>query len=178
MSKSKYADRDTVGTIALNAQKCQQKIEVGDMAREMMPQLVTDLNDAIQSNPFDGRSFYIIIHEKKDLMLKNVILRRVIKQERRPYPEPATMVFWTNPKDGEVLFCWSLPNHVNFDQYLENAGKYSKDQIKDILAYQLERMDHFGFKKVGVTEDKVPMYIPIDKFKDRKLNRIKQQFKT
>lgn len=177
MSKSQYGDRDTVGSIALKAQQNQQSIEVGDMSRELMPQLVADLNEAIQSNPFDDRPFFIIIHEKKDLMLKNVILRRVIKQERRPYPEPGTSVFWTNPKDHEVRFCWSLPHWSSFPNYIENAKKYHRDQIKDIVAYNLERLEHFGFRKVGENDEKIPMYLPIAGFKDRPLNNNKMQFK-
>ncbi len=174
MTKSLYGDRDTVGTIALLAQKSNERVCAGDMGHEMMPQLVDDLNDAIKRNPFDDRPFYITIHEKKDLMLTNVIRRRVLSHEHRPYPETATIVFWTNPKTHETLFCWSLPHWSEFPQYIENASKYHKDQIKDIMAYKLERMEHFGFVKIGENEDKTPVYRPIPRFKDRQLHRIKK----
>lgn len=171
MTKSIYADRDTVGTIALKAQQSTEKIQVGDMCREFMPHLIEDLNEAISSNPFEDRPFYITIHEKKDLQLTNMIRRRVIKTEYRPYPEPSTQVYWTNPKTTEVRFCWALPHTSEFPNYLNNASKYAKDQIKDIVAYQKERLDHFGFHKVGVSADKVPIYIPITNFQDRKMIR-------
>jgi hypothetical protein len=171
--KSAYADRDTVGTIALKARKENDRICVGDMAHEFMPQLVEDLNEAITSNPFEDRPFYIIIHEKKDAQLTNVILRRVIKQEFRPYPEPSTTVFWTDPKSHETTFCWALPHQSTFPQYLNNASKYHKDQIKDIVAYNTMRMDHFGFYKHGVTEKGVPIYYPLPGFKDRPLHKKK-----
>lgn len=167
--KSAYADRDTVGTIAQLAQASNEHVQVGDMARAMMPQLVDDLNEAIASNPFDDRPFYIIIHEKKDLLLKNTILRRVLKQEYRPYPEDATSVFWTDPKTQETLFCWCLPHKSEFPNILHNASQYSKEYIKDVIAYEKERLDHFGFYKAGVTEDNVNIYYPIPQFKDRKL---------
>lgn len=173
MVKSAYADRDTVGTIALKALQTNESVCVGDMAHEFMPQLVEDLNEAIASNPFEDRPFYVIIHETKDLQLKNVIRRRMIKQEFRPYPEPNTSVWWTNPKTHETRFCWSLPHQTNFDQYLQNASKYHKDQIKDILAYNMERMDHFGFYKHGKAEDGTPIYFPLDNFKDRPLHKKK-----
>ena len=169
MTKSAYADRETVGTLALKARGLKEKIAVGDMAHEFMPQLVEDLNNTIASNPFDGRAFYITIHEKKDAQLTNVILRRMLVGEHRPYPEPATQVYWTNPKTNETLFCWSLPHTSNFPNYLENASRYPKEQIKDIMAYKLHRLDHFGFKKVGETLDKTPIYHPIPNFKDRKM---------
>lgn len=173
MTKSAYADRDTVGTIAQKARQLSERVTVGDMAHEFMPQLVEDINDAIASNPFDGRAFYIIIHEKKDLLLKNVILRRVLKQEYRPYPEPATQVYWTNPKTQETCFCWALPHTSEFPNYLTNASKYAKEQIKDIVAYERERLDHFGFYKHGVTPDNTPIYYPIENFKDRTLKKLR-----
>lgn len=174
MTKSAYADRDTVGTLALKASALNERIAVGDMGHEMMPQLVDDLNEAIASNPFDDRPFYITIHEKKDLFLKNMLLRRVLKQERRPYPEENTHVYWTNPKTQETLFCWSLPHKTSFPNYLENASRYPREQIKDILAYKLERLDHFGFYKAGKTDDDVTVYQPIPNFKDRKLSGKKE----
>ena len=173
--KSTYADRDTVGTIALKARKQNDRIAVGDMAHEFMPQLVEDLNEAILSNPFESRPFYIIVHEKKDAQLTNVILRRMVKQEYRPYPEPNTSVFWTDPATSETRFCWALPHQSNFPQYLENASRYHKDQIKDILAYKMERMDHFGFYQKGKTDEGTLIYFPLPGFKDRPLPKGKRR---
>lgn len=169
MVKSAYADRETVGSIALKAANSNERVEAGDMGRELMPQLVVDLNNTLASNPYDDRPFYIIIHEKKDLLLTNMILRRMITQEPRPYPEPNTTVFWTDPKSKEVRFCWALPHQTTFMNYIENASQYPKEQIKDIIAYNLERLDHFGFYKAGKTKDNIPIYHPIPNFKDRKL---------
>lgn len=171
MTKSVYADRETVGAIAQKAARLNESVCVGDMSHEFMPQLVDDLNEAIQSNPFDDRPFYIVVHEKKDLQLKNVILRRMVKMEQRPYPECSTSVFWTDPKTHETRFCWSLPHTSNFQQYLENASHYHKDQIKDIIAYNLERMKHFGFYKLGVSVTGIDVYQPIPNFKDRPLKK-------
>jgi len=173
--KSAYADRETVGSISLKARQLNEIVCVGDMAHEFMPQLVEDINAAISSNPFDDRPFYIIVHEKKDLQLNNVILRRVISQEYRPYPEVATQVYWTNPKTHETRFCWSLPHSSEFPNYLNNASKYHKDQIKDILAYNMERLDHFGFYKHGTIADNVAIYSPTPGFKDRPLLTKKQR---
>jgi hypothetical protein len=172
MTKSAYADRETVGTLALLARSSGERVVAGDMGHEMMPQLVDDLNEAITSNPFDGRPFYIIVHEKKDLLLNNMLCRRMVKQEYRPYPEPNTTVFWADGKCLETLFCWSLPQKEHFLQYIHNAGKYNKEQIKDILAYNMERMENFGFYKAGNTDEGVAIYHPIPGFKDRPMKGI------
>ena len=171
MTKSTFADRDTVGTIAIEASKVNERVTVGDMAHEFMPQLVDDLNEAIASNPFDDRPFYITIHETKDLFLKNMIKRRVIKTEYRPYPEPNTSVFKTDPKTNETCFCWSLPHKSTFVEYLNNAANYTKQQIRDILAYNKEVMANFGFYKSGMTPENVPIYYPIPDFKDRPMDK-------
>jgi hypothetical protein len=180
MTKSLYADRDTVGTIALKARQSNDIPTVGDLGHELMPSLVEDLNNAIESNPYDNRPFYIIIHEKKDLLLKNVINRRVLTTEKRPYPEPNITVFKTFPKQDKTVFCWSLPHQTLFNQVLANPQRYCKEQINDIKAYLAENLEHFGIKKVGMTKDKRPIIKEIPDFKDRSLKngRDENTFKT
>lgn len=169
MTKSNYADRDTVGTIALNAAKNTTNPVVGDLGHELMPDLLEDLNNTIQSDPYDGKPFFIIIHEKKDLLLKNMIMRRMVTKLKRPYPEPNLTVFWTNPKTGETRFCWSLPHQSTFLEYTLNPDKYDKDQINDIKAFQKENLEHFGLKKIGKTPDGKTFISAIPNFKDRPL---------
>lgn len=173
MTRSLYADRDTVGTAALEALKHHDNPCAGDLGHELMPSLVEDLNNTIKSDPYDGKDFYITIHEKKDLQLKNVILRRMVTSVKRPYPETNTTVFWTSPKTHETLFCWSLPHWSNFPNYLLNSHLYVPEQIEDIKAFQSEKMERFGFKRVGETPEKVPIYKQIEGFKDRKMGKQK-----
>jgi len=172
MTKSLYGDRDTVGTIALEAAKKNVSLTVGDLGHELMPSLVEDLNNCIKSNPYNGLPFYIIIHEKKDLQLKNVILRRLITTQKRPYPEPNTAIFYTDPKQELTLFCWSLPHQTVFNNYIYNPDYYVKEQVEDIKAYLAEDMEHFGFRKIK-TEDGKNNVVPIENFKDRRLGKEK-----
>jgi hypothetical protein len=164
MINSQYADRPTLGSIALESAKDYKNNPcAGDLGSEMMKSLVEDLNQTIQSNPYDGKDFYIIIHEKKDMQLKNVILRRMITTPSRPYPEPNTSVFWTDPKSQTTRFCWSLPHQTSFTQYLLNPHLYTKEQIADIKAYNAEDLKYFGFHKSG------KVVRPIKNWQDRKL---------
>ena len=173
MSKSQYADRDTVGTMALEARLSNDIPCAGDLGHELMPSLVEDLNNTIESNPYGGRPFYITIHEKKDLQFTNMILRRMITSEKRPYPEENTTVFFTDPRKQETKFCWALPHRTIFDQVLSNPDRYGAEQVGDIKAYKSERMEHFGFKKVGSKEDGTPVYVSDPAFKDREIKRKK-----
>lgn len=172
MTKSLYADRDTVGTIALKARESNDIPCAGDLGHELMPSLVEDINNAIKSNPYNDRPFYIIVHEKKDLMLKNTILRRIITSEVRPYPEPNTSVFRTFPKLDETRFCWSLPHHSLFDQCLLNPKYHNEEQLNDIRAYRDENVEWFGFKRV-LTEDGKKTVVADPFFKDRPMTKKK-----
>lgn len=172
MTKSQYADRDTVGTMALNARLSTDIPCAGDLGHELMPSLVEDLNKTIESNPYQGRPFYITIHEKKDAQFTNMILRRLITQEKRPYPEPNTTVFYTDPKKQETLFCWALPHHTLFNQVLCNPMRYGDEQVNDVQAYKDENLEHFGFKKLGRRGGR-PVYVADKNFKDRDMKKRK-----
>lgn len=165
MTKSSYADRDTIGTIALEAQRSREQAQIGELSQSLINSLVEDLEKTIASNPFEGRPFYIVIHEKKDALLKNALLRRMIVMEKRPYPETNTTVFWTDPSSGSTRFCWHLPHWSNFPNILANPDYYDKEMLEDVKAYNDENIAHFGFFKV----DK-QVYANPD-FKDRKLKK-------
>lgn len=169
MNRSIYDDRETVGSIALSAMQCGDNPCAGDLGHELIPSLIDDLNNAISSNPYNGILFYITIHEKKDAQLTNVILRRLITSSKRPYPEPNTAVFKTDPKTQETRFCWSLPHQSSFLNYTLNPYHYVKEQIEDIKAYQSENLEHFGFRRIGRTHEGVPLTVEIPNFEDRKL---------
>jgi len=165
MTKSVYAERDTVGTLALKARASGEKAEVGDLSRELMVSFIDDLQKTANSNPFDGKPFYITVHEKKDAQLVNVILRRMVVMDKRPYPETATSVWFVEPKSGTIEFCWHLPHWSQFLNILNNPQNYDKQIIEDIQRYQSEDLKHFGFCKIG---DEVT---PIPGHKNRPLRR-------
>lgn len=164
--------RKTVGATYLDAQKnnTEDFIEVGDMARELMSSLVSDLNDTIKSNPYDNKPFFITIHEKRDLQMKNAFMRRILTTLYRPYPEDDTVVFWTNPVSNEILFCWCLPHWSEMDNMLNNELLYDKNQIAEIKAWKLLDLYHFGF-----TKDPIGNWMPNPAWKDKSMNENKVQ---
>jgi len=140
--------RQNVGAIYLDAQKNGEKfVTVGDMTNELMSSLVEDLNNAIASNPFDGKPFYIAIHEKKDLQMKNALHRRMYSTLYRPYPEDDTVVFWFDPATTETKFCWCLPHHAEMHNILHSVDLYHKDLVADVKAWKNYDLYHFGFTK-------------------------------
>ncbi len=142
--------RDTVGAIYRDAQINNriEKIECGDMTREIMKSMVDDLNEAIQDGmkEFEGKEFYITVHEKKDLQMPSCLLRRMIKSLYRPWPEDDTLVFYIGPT-GDVRFCWCLPHAAEMDNMLNSRDLYDPDMINQIKAWKAVDLHSFGFVK-------------------------------
>lgn len=140
--------RPTVGKIYRDLHlKPGEEVIVGDMSNEVMKGFVDDLNEAILSNPFSDRPFYIMIHEKKDLQMKDALLRRVFKQLWRPYPEDDTTVFWHDPKAFQTKFCWSLPHWSEMYNMIKCEDLYDHAMIEEIKAWRRHDLYPFGFMK-------------------------------
>lgn len=155
--KSKYDDRDTVGTTYLKAQKNSvEGLVLQDLSTEMSQGLVDDLNESIQTNDFDGRPFYINVVEERDLQMKNAIKRRIFTSIYRPYPEDNTLVFYVDRKANMVCYCWDLPHHSEMWNILSNQELYPFDYIKMIREWQNNDLTNFGFEKTLDGEHWVP----------------------
>jgi hypothetical protein len=156
--------RDTVGKIYRDAQLASDGVPVivGDMTNEMTKSLVDDLNEALTKDPYHGNPFYVVVHEKKDLQMKSAILRKIIHMSFRPWPEDDTVVFWKNPKSGEIRFCWCLPHWSNMNNVMYNPDYYEKEMVEQVKAWKEFRLDHFGFVK-----NEYDRWVPNPEFKDR-----------
>ena len=163
--------RDTVGAIYRDAQINNriEKIECGDMTREIMKSMIEDLNETIETGmkEFSGKEFYVTVHEKKDLQMPSAILRRMIKTLYRPWPEDDTLVFYAHPS-GEVRFCWCLPHHTEMDNMLANAWLFDQDMINQIRAWKQVDLHSFGFEKTFEGH-----WIPKLDWQDQKLDQQK-----
>jgi hypothetical protein len=165
-NQSKYdPNRKTVGAIYRDAQlnNTEDYIQVGDMTRELMSSLVEDINDTLQTKPFGDKPYYITVHEKRDLQMKNAFLRRVITTLYRPWPEDDTVVFWVDPVSNTVKFCWCLPHSSQMDNILANPILY-KDQLPEVMAFRAFDLYYFGFLK-----DEMGNWFANDKFEDKKM---------
>lgn len=166
-TKSKYdPTRDTVGKIYrdLHLNIPPANIQVGDMSNSMLPGLVDDINEGIASKPFGDQPWYIMIHEKKDLQMKDALLRRVLHFKKRPWPEDDTTVFYHDPIKGETLFCWSLPHWAEMDNILNTFNMYDDNLIREIKAWKAFDLYSFGFIK-----DDMGNWEPNPKWKDKPL---------
>ena len=177
--------RQTVGSISrqLKEKNTDAYVQCGDLTREMTNSLVDDINDTIASNPYDGEEFYITVYEKKDLQMKETILRRLYVTKYRPYPEDDTIVFHVEPKTNNVKFCWCLPHHTEMDNVIINFHLYEKDYVNDIKAWKNYDLKHFGFDQIKQVVDfkgkkiRTPVPVPSKTNNDYYLNRAQIQTK-
>lgn len=139
--------RSTVGQIYVNAQSNQAPVLVGDLANELTKSLIEDLNETLESDPFDGRPFFITVYEKKDLQMPSAILRRLYVSVYRPYPEDDTVVFKTDPKNGQTHFCWCLPHWSDMDNIMMNVLLYDPSVVDSIKNWRDLKLEKFGFVK-------------------------------
>ena len=164
-NQSKYdPTRKTIGAMYLDAAKSNTEkfVTNGDLTNELMSSLVCDLNETIQSNPYEGKPFFIDVDETKDLQMPRMIKRRMLTTLYRPWPEDNTCVFWANPQTNEVRFCWCLPHSTEMDNMLANEMLYDKEMINDIKQWKNLNLYHFGF-----TKDQIGNWIMNFDFKDR-----------
>ena len=176
--KSQYDDRDTVGTTYLKAQKnSTDGLVLKDIGTEMTSSLVKDLNEAITSNPFEGRPFYINIVEERDLQMKNALKRRLFKSLYRPYPEDNTLVFFVDPRKNIVNFCWDLPHHSELYNILYNAALYDHKYIRMIKDWMNHDLTSFGYVKVSINSSQIEGYDEktINSYRENYLNFCKSR---
>lgn len=157
--------RETVGKIYTDAQKRPTRVVVGDLTGEFMNSLVEDINSAIESKPFGDDPFYICIYEKKDLQMRNAVLRRLYTSRYRPYPEDDTLVFHVDPVNGEVRFCWCLPHWSEMDNIMMNITLFDSDLVRSISEWKKLNLEPFGFVK-----DSIGNWVPNPKWQDTVIN--------
>ena len=150
-NQSRYnPSRKTVGAIYRDAQfNGEKQVITGDMNYELRKSLVEDLNETVAqgTKDFEGRPFYITVHEKRDLQMKNAFLRRMIKTVYRPYPEDDTLVFKVYPYSNSVYFCWELPHRTNMLNMLACPDLYEPEILQKFKHWENLRLEHFGFMK-------------------------------
>jgi hypothetical protein len=157
--KSQYGNRETVGSTYLEAQKDTAKgYSLQDFNNPMTKDLIEDLNDTIESNPFEGRPFYINFVEERDLLMKNAFKRRIFKTKYRPYPEDNTLVFYTDPKIQKTYFCWQVPHHSELYNILSNFTLYDKEYVDKLRQWMNNDLSSYGFLKVTMGSSHVEGY--------------------
>ena len=163
-------NRETIGKVYrdLKMNSTPELIQVGDMSREFMKGLVKDINIGIEEGRrnLEGESFYILVHEKRDLQMPDAFLRKIIKLPFRPYPEDDTTVFFHDYRQNETYFCWCLPHWAERYNILQNANLFDSKLIEKLRAWENGELYPFGFIK-----DELGNWMANPKWKDEPLKK-------
>ena len=161
--------RKTVGAIyrdmKIAGARDPEVIESGDMLKEVLNGLVEDINDGLAANPFDGKPFYLMVHEKRDGQMKDAFLRRILffSHDKRPWPEDDTLVYWHDPQsDKRFKFCWNIPHWSEMDNILACKDLFDADLVATVVAWKSFNMYYFGF-----TKDPMGEWMPNPYFEDQ-----------
>lgn len=170
MTSNYDSGRDTVGKIYIDAQlnNTDQYVINGDLTNELTKSLVDDINDTVVAGTkeFEGKIFYITVHENKDLQMPKAIKRRMVKTPFRPWPEDDTIVFKVIPSCSDVRFCWCLPHRNEMYNMTMNPFLFDKEMIRDIKAWEAFDLPHFGF-----TKDEIGNWVPNPHAQDREMKK-------
>ncbi len=109
-------DRDTVGKIALDLRssyKGDDFADVSDIGSNSTKTTMEELWVAVDRGRKDTSiigSFYVVISQKKERILSNVIRQLFYYRQSCPTPTYLTSVFFYKRDSDELLYLWSLPS--------------------------------------------------------------------
>lgn len=109
-------DRETVGKIALDLRSSYQAndlAEVSDIGANSTKSTMEEIWIAVDRGRKDTSitgSFYVVISQKKERILSNVIRQLFYYRQSCPTPTYLTSVFFYNRTDDELFYLWSLPS--------------------------------------------------------------------
>ena len=134
--------RKTVGEISYElAQKPQDQIEVGDIAKQEEARYLEALHSALErgQKKFEG-DFFVEVRLKKERIIANA-LPRIYAVERFTCPTPfyGHDVFHYVRKGNEIHYLWSVPNPDICEYLKQNRMMLNDDEkflLKCIMAHE------------------------------------------
>jgi hypothetical protein len=151
---STVADRPTIGQMLVDTQEEYQKqqIEVGEFVdevgnKEVMAEIWRQI-DARKGLPQWLDKWYLLVLFKKDAILHRVINVFVQSRHTRPDMEPGFTCFSYNPKEGQLLLEWVLPNKHAFKTFLKTRDYTDGFLMHCIDTYLAGKENHTPYRQI------------------------------
>ena len=133
--------KTTVGEEAVKRLKnADHKQGIVDTQREADKEYFNEIEKCAAAHTSWDDPYYIIVHQKKEQLLENVIRRYFLGRQSLPTPQWDQTVWRYYPKNGDLEFIWTLPD--------ENTAMWMADNPQDIhpeqhglLAFVLNFLD-------------------------------------
>lgn len=100
------------------------KQEVVETQREADKEYFPQMEICIQNHSQWDKPYYIVVHQKKERLLENVIRRYFIGRQSMPTPQWDQTLWRYDPGTGNLRFIWTLPD--------ENTAKWMAANPKEL----------------------------------------------
>jgi len=127
--------KKTVGAEAVDrlANK-DMKQGIVDTEREANKEYIGEIQKCVDAHKSWDNPFYVVVQQKKEQLLENVIRRYFIGRQSLPTPQWDQDVWRYDPKTGNLEYLWTLPD--------ENTAKWMAGNPNDIHPEQHQLL-HF-----------------------------------
>lgn len=133
--------KKTVGSEAVKLlQNPDSKQGVVDTQREIDKEYLSEIKKCIDAHKSLDDPFYIVVIQKKERLLENVIRRYFLARKTLPTPDWDQTVWRYNPKTGDLMFLWVLPDK-NTAMWMASNPQDIVTEQKPLLGYVMDFLD-------------------------------------
>jgi len=118
---------------------------VVDTQREADKEYFDEIKKCVDTHKSWDTPYYIVVHQKKEQLLENVVRRYFLARESLPSPQWDQTVWRYTPLSGDLRFVWTLPDENTAKWMAGNPKEIPKEQHQ-LLAFVLEFLDKKLFK--------------------------------
>jgi len=146
--------RKTVGQEAVKRLETKDtKQGIVDTEREANKEYIGEIQKCVNAHKSWDEPFYVVVHQKKEQLLENVIRRYFLARQSLPTPQWDQDVWRYDPKTGNLEYLWSLPDENTAKWMAGNPGDIHPEQhqllrfVLDFLDKKLYRFYHTKYHK-------------------------------
>ena len=137
----KRKKRKTVGEEAVKRlENVDTKQGIVDTQREADKEYMDEIKKCIEANKSWDDPFYIVVLQKKERLLENVVRRYFFARESLPSPDWDQTVWRYKPKTGDLRFVWVLPDK-NTAMWMAGMPHTVPKEQTELLGFVLDFLD-------------------------------------
>lgn len=134
--------KSTVGAEALKRlQNADYKQGIVDTQREADKEYFAEIEKCVKAHSQWTEPFYIVILQKKERLMENVVRRYFLARQSLPTPDWDQTVWRYTPATGDMRFLWVLPDRNTAMWMASNPNDVPQEQ-QPLLLFVMEFLDH------------------------------------
>lgn len=111
-----------------------------DTQREIDKQYMDGVEECVKLHKAWDKPWYIVVHLKKEQLLENVLRRKFIARRTLPTPQWDQQVWRYYPANGNLQFCWALPDE-NTAMWIAADPQSVPKEMDGLAGYVMEMLD-------------------------------------